>query len=66
MEDKELYYRLSCSKKEFNFTSRGSSVLITLKNGKQARASVEKCIGGYADVKLNGKTVLINSNFKVI
>ena len=66
MEDKELLYRSLNSNKEFNFTAKGRNVLISLKNGKKTIAKVEKCSGGYADVRLNNKVILINSKFKEV
>ncbi len=45
-----------------NFTQKGKSLLIKLKNGKIANAKVLRCSGSYADVKLNGKIYLVDSN----
>lgn len=46
-----------------HFTSKGRIVTVKLKNGKKTTGIVERCIRGYADVKVGEKIVLINSNY---
>ncbi len=49
-----------------DFCRKNDRLTIKLKNGKKALAKVISCNGEFADVVVNGKTVLINSKCEVV
>jgi len=49
-----------------SFTAKGRTINVHLANGKYVYGTVERCIGSFADVKVNGKTILVNSNHKQV
>lgn len=44
----------------------GQNIDVVLQNGKKCKAKVLQCIDNFANVEINNKKYLINSDYKII